>query len=50
MSIHPGVVRAALRGCRPVSASRRVTVGASAECTTCSRGWLGCRGVRATTA
>ena len=27
MSIHPGVVRAALRGCRPLLASRRVTVG-----------------------
>ena len=27
MSIHPGVVRAALRGCRPVLASSRLTVG-----------------------
>ena len=27
MSIHPGVVRAALRGCRPLLASRRITVG-----------------------
>src|SRR3954470_17591487 len=27
MSIHPGVVRAALRGCRPVLASSRITVG-----------------------